>query len=124
MHTIPNAQTASKRRRRDRSPEFKRQLVMRALEPGASVSAFALEAGINANLLFAWRREYRDEMASGPALLPVKIEEPAAPAAESSATRAPMGTIEVEIGRARVRLHGVVDDDNLRCVLQTLHALA
>jgi transposase len=124
MHAIPNGQTTSKRRRRDHSPEFKRQLVMRALEPGASVSALALEAGINANLLFAWRREYRDATVSAPALLLVNIEEPATPAADPPATRAPTGTIEIDLGRARVRLRGVVDDENLRCVLQTLHALA
>ena len=124
MHTILNDQTPGKRRRRDHSPEFKRELVMRALEPGASVSAIALDAGINANLLFAWRREYRDAMASAPALLPVKIDDAAPPTSDPPATRATTGTIEIDFGRARVRLRGVVDDDNVRCVLQTLSTLA
>jgi transposase len=124
MHTIPNDQPSGKRRRRDHTPEFKRELVLRALEPGASVSAIALGAGINANLLFAWRREYRDAMASAPALLPVKLQEPVPLTPEPSAPRAATGVIEVDIGRARVRLRGIVDDDNLRCVLQTLDALA
>ena len=123
MHTILNDQPVA-RRRRDHSPEFKRQLVMRALEPGASVSAIALEAGINANLLFAWRREFRDA-SSAPALVAVKIDEPAPPTpTDPSASRAATGSIEIDIGRARVRVRGVVDDENLRCVLQTLHALA
>ena len=124
MHTIPNDQPVSRRRRRDHSPEFKRQLVMRALEPGASVSAIALEAGINANLLFAWRREYRDATPGAPVLLSVKVEEPALPSSDSSASRVTPGSIEIDIGRARVRLRGTVDDENLRCVLRTLHALA
>ena len=33
---------------------LKRELVERCLEPGASVAAIALEAGVNANLLFNW----------------------------------------------------------------------
>ena len=48
--------TPSKRRRREHSPMFKRESVARSLVPGASVAAVALEAGINSNLLFAWRR--------------------------------------------------------------------
>ena len=39
--------TPSKRRRREHSPMFKRELVARSLVPGASVAAVALEAGIN-----------------------------------------------------------------------------
>ena len=53
---------ASRRRRRDHSPELKRELVARSLVPGASVAAIALEAGINANLLFTWRRAHLDAM--------------------------------------------------------------
>ena len=36
--------------------ELKQELVERSLEPGASVAAIAQEHGINANLLFNWRR--------------------------------------------------------------------
>jgi transposase len=126
MHIIDNDQVTSKRRRRDHSPELKRQLVERALKPGASVAAIALEAGINANLLFTWRREQRDATATVPAaaLLPVNVEEPVTSAAQAAPPRSPSGTIEIDIGRARVRLRGVVDDDNMRCVLQTLSTLA
>ncbi len=124
MHTIPNDQPSGKRRRRDHTPEFKRELVLRALEPGASVSAIALGAGINANLLFAWRREYRDTTASAPALLPVKIDEAVPSASEPPVPRATSGVIEIDVGRARVRLRGIVDDGNLRCVLQILVGLA
>ena len=36
--------------------------------------------------------------------------------------RCPAGVIEIDIGAARVRLRGAVDEANLRCVLQTLKA--
>lgn len=37
---------------------FKRKVVELSLAPGASVAAIALEHGINANLLFGWRKSY------------------------------------------------------------------
>lgn len=65
---------------------------------------------------------------SSPALLPVTIEAPqdaelivAAPAPPATA-RANTGTIEVDIGGARVRLRGAVDDATVRCVLQSLRS--
>jgi transposase len=126
MHIIDNDRVTSMRRRREHSPELKRQLVERALKPGASVAAIALEAGINANLLFTGRRELRDTTATAApaALLAVNVEEAVTSTAKTSAPRSPSDTIEIDIGRARVRLRGVVDDDNVRCVLQTLSTLA
>ncbi|HGB6495722.1 TPA: transposase [Salmonella enterica subsp. enterica serovar Birkenhead] len=41
------------------SPEFKHQLVAASCEPGISISKLALENGINANLLFKWRQQWR-----------------------------------------------------------------
>ena len=40
--------------------------------------------------------------------------------APSAPARAPTGTIEIEIGGARVRLRGAVDEASVRCVLQAL----
>ena len=45
-----------KDRRRRHSDALKWDLVERSLQPGASVAALAQEHGINANLLFNWRR--------------------------------------------------------------------
>ncbi|MDW9214618.1 transposase [Escherichia coli] len=42
-------------------PEFKQQLVAASCEPGISISKLALENGINANLLFKWRQQWREE---------------------------------------------------------------
>ncbi|WP_285797875.1 transposase [Escherichia coli] len=40
-------------------PEFKQLLVAASCEPGISISKLALENGINANLLFKWRQQWR-----------------------------------------------------------------
>lgn len=135
MHTKNDQVTAGARRRRDHSPELKRELVARSLIPGASVSALALEAGVNANLLFTWRRAHLDavrQTAQKPlpaqtVLLPVTLEapNPAANSAPPPATPRPStGTIEIEIGVARVRLRGCVDEASLRNVVRALREFA
>ena len=101
-----------------------------------SVAAIAMEGGINANLLFGWRRKHVNGTAQAgdaapvqPAavLLPVSIEtaEVDRPSIGStSSMRASSGIIEIEIGNARVRLRGGVDEANLRTVLVALRDLA
>jgi transposase len=60
-------------------------------------------------------------------LLPVKLAG-TVPATVQEATppRSPMpaGVIEIDIGGARVRLRGAVDEGNVRCVLQALRTCA
>ncbi|WP_011296121.1 IS66-like element accessory protein TnpA [Cupriavidus necator] len=63
--------------KRDYEPAVKRRLIEFCLQSGASVSGTALKAGINANQLRKWIREYRDSaQAQGalPAFVPV-VEE-------------------------------------------------
>ena len=138
MHIMDKQVVRAPRRRREHSAEFKRELVARSLEPGVSVAAIAMGSGINANLLFGWRRRHLDSLAQAeplPArsptavLLPVTIEAGprethCAPPAPAPATRVSSGTIEIEIGSARVRLRGPVDDASLRSVLTALRSLA
>ena len=136
MHIMDEPVVRAPRRRREHSAEFKRDLVARSLEPGVSVAAIAMDSGINANLLFGWRRRHLESLEQAepvpvrsPAalLVPVSIETapreihhaPSAPPARSST-----GTIEIEIGSARVRLRGPVDDASLRSVLTALRSLA
>ena len=135
MHIMDKQVVRAPRRRREHSVEFKRELVARSLEPGVSVAAIAMDSGINANLLFGWRRRHLASLAqTEPApvrspvsvLLPVSIETgpreihrtPPAPPARSSS-----GIIEIDIGSARVRLRGPVDDTSLRSVLTALRTL-
>jgi len=136
MHIMDKQVVRAPRRRREHSAEFKRELVARSLEPGVSVAAIAMDSGINANLLFGWRRRHLESLAQAePApgrsaaavLLPVSIE--AGPrethcAPPAPPTRVSGGTIEIEIGSARVRLRGPVDDASLRSVLTALRSLA
>lgn len=134
VHTMPEQDPQAKRRRRDHSAALKRELIERSLQPGASVSGIALDSGINANLLFKWRREHLRANAGAlvsaaptakPVLLPVTIESPmpevsAPPAPPPPASRASTGSIEIDIGGARVRLRGAVDESSVRVVLQAL----
>jgi transposase len=121
--------------RRRHSEALKRELVERSLQPGASVAALAQEHGINANLLFNWRRLHlraqreAGAMVDAPTLLPVAVvpDVPTAPTTaprqSPASPRAPAGAIEIEIGGARVRLRGTVDDASLLSVLRALREL-
>ena len=136
MHTMQERVFKSGPSRRRYSEAFKRELVERSLQPGASVSALALEQGMNANVLFSWRRLHLRSLQAAapepeaPVLLPVTVEEPAPPVTGSvsrpaaTAVRVPAGVIEIDLGRARIRLRGSVDETSVRCVLQTLAGLA
>jgi transposase-like protein len=72
---------------------FERELIERSLQPGASVSALAQEHGINAKLLFNWRRLHLRGLAASsaapvqPALLPVTVVPESPPAASGSTAR-------------------------------------
>lgn len=112
--------------RRQHSLAFKRRLIEQTLVPGASVARIALENGVNANLLFKWRRQHvRAARSAPPSLLPVLLSEPrlkaelpvATPAARPAAGG---GLIEVELPAGRIRIKGAVDVAALRVVLQML----
>ncbi|EGF1722627.1 transposase [Escherichia coli] len=76
---MPEVPVVKKRPRRPNFPyEFKIALVEQSLQPGACVAQIARENGINDNLLFNWRHQYRKGglLPSGknmPALLPVAL---------------------------------------------------
>jgi len=134
------AERTAKPRRRVHSEALKRELVERSLLPGASVAALAMEHGINANLLFAWRRAHPRATASpvpaerassgggSAALAPVEVMPEATPGLAMAATApairpgTPAGTIEIEVAGTRVRLRGAVDETSLRSVLAALRS--
>lgn len=69
--------------RRHRTVEEKRRIVEEALQPGASNAQVARRHGLNANLLFNWRRQYergllatRTRRVGGRRLVPIKLLEP------------------------------------------------
>lgn len=132
VHTMKDQAAARLRGRRQHDRAFKDDLIAQSLVPGASVSAIAMKSGINANLLFKWRREHlRAARAPGEAtMLPVCVlPEPAT----ASSTVAAMpevavsggrsvrpGVIEIEIAGAHLRLRGAVDEILLGSVLRAL----
>jgi transposase len=107
------------KRRQYRSKEQRRQIVEETLQPGGSVAVIARQHGINANQVFAWRKLYREgrlDVAPPTAqLLPVRIAE--VMSGEQMPPKLCAGVIMVEVGRARIRIEGSVDPENLRLVL-------
>jgi transposase len=121
-------------KRRRFSKEFRREVVQETLASGASVAGVALKHGLNANLVFTWRRKLLPALAPARAgsvkLLPVTITDASAtvpaPAGESIASNKavrrywPRGTIEIELNGARIVLKGTVNAEALRVVLAAL----
>ncbi|WP_232072174.1 IS66-like element accessory protein TnpA [Paraburkholderia pallida] len=104
---------------------------MAACEPGVSIARLARENGLNANLVFTWRRRYlAEQQAEAVQLVPVAIvneassvnEPPALPEPETVRPAVPTGSIEVRIGRAVVKVDGIVDAETLRTVLRSLRS--
>jgi transposase len=137
VHTMKDQSRVSRRTRRLHERAFKEELIAQSLVPGASVAGIAMKGGINANLLFKWRREHVRAMAvSAPTaatLLPVcVIGEAASPSSVQPAVRvgpatdrsSPPSVIEVEIAGARLRLRGAVDETALSIVLRALRQSA
>ena len=56
--------------RKRRSAAEKRLIVEQTLEPGASVARVARAHGLNANVVFHWRREYREGRLAEAGLVP------------------------------------------------------
>jgi transposase len=136
VHTMKSQERAPAATRRQHDRAFKAELVERSLRPRASVSAIALRAGINANLLFKWRRDHlRTHGSPGPkaaTLLPVCVlpevdrtmRVRAVPAAAPANRTSRPGVIELEIAGAQLRLHGGVDEAMLITVLRALRQSA
>ena len=131
--------------RRQHERSFKADLAAQCLLPGASVAAIALAGGINANLLFKWRRAHLhstrpSDLPSSPAVLvPVHVtpvvdsqgdggSQPVALASASTAMTVPAhprevratGVIGLNIAGAQLRLRGPVDEASLCSVLRAL----
>jgi transposase len=111
---------------------FKRRLAIEACEPDISVAKLALRYGLNANMLFKWRREYRAgrfgvqsigcPAPEAPQFLPVV---PSAMPNRAKATKVVThepGYIEILRGDSRVRICGDVTASALHLVLDCLAA--
>jgi transposase len=139
--TIVTTTTGTRRPTRKGCPnhpiEFKRGLAAAACDPEVSVAKLALEHGVNTNLVFRWRRQYRigtfgtpdpahlplpmvadsvdvpPEPEGSVRLLPVQIPETDEVAVKPSC-------LEVVFACATVRITGSPEATTLRTVLDTL----
>ena len=138
-------------RNRRYSLAFKRKVVKESLAPGASVSIVARRHDINSNIVFRWRKEFRDGKFGNSAvssrkglaeaglveiglvgdagdvrLLPAP-QKPGGEIVKAAGTVAggkTPGLIEIETaGGVKLRLSGRVDDRALRCVLAAIRRL-
>src|SRR5580700_10000613 len=109
----------------------KRAMVEETKRRGASVAEVAQRHGVNANLLFGWRRLYQqgvlvEQAASGKAtLLPVKVSTPTLLPSEkvkaATAKEPGGGTIEIEFaGGVRLLVRGRVIRPTLARVMSVL----
>jgi transposase len=107
--------TSVERRRRWSAAE-KERLVAATLEPGASVTAIAREAGIEPGQLYGWRRQARARVTIG--FAPVQIASGSTPP-----ELAVCGAIEIEFASGvRMRITGAVDAATLAAAVAALAA--
>jgi transposase len=106
--------------------EFKQSLALAACEPGVSVSKLAQTHGINANMVFKWRRELRASQGATAALIPSNlvpvVVQPEPIQARALGTAVQVCQIEIVVGDATVRVSADVNAALLRLVLQSLRA--
>ena len=125
--SVSSRRSPTQANRRHRSPELKREIVEETLAPGASVARVARAHGVNANQVFAWRRQYRQGLLDSgkrgtPGLLAVRVAEAGVHASDVPIGRTSSGTIQIELPKGQVRLTGSVDTEALRVVLKELLA--
>jgi transposase-like protein len=123
--------------RRVFTPAYKRWVVQQCQRAGASVSSVALSQGINANVVRKWIARERavalpTQLPTPTHLIPVCVraevaasDKPPALANVSAGQAAPARTrvpcaIELDVHGATIKLHGPVDAQDLRTVLDAL----
>jgi transposase len=105
------------------SSEEKRRMVAESFTPGASVSKVAQRYGVNANLLFTWRRQEGRTNAVGSAeplqLLPVTVAD--AGTAGAAAPQSQVGRMEIVLKSGeRIVVGADVDASSLARVVKVL----
>jgi transposase len=106
--------------------EEKQRIVLETLAPGASVPRVAQQYALNPNLVFKWRKDYREghlKNGAGASLLPVKVSderlvEPAK--VQDLIPRAPLGTLEIKLLKGKLQITGRVDLLTLRTAIECL----
>ena len=109
-------------RRRRYDEEEKLRLVKGAFSPGAKVAEFARAEGVDASLLYRWRRQYLGGTVARPSFAPLVVAAEAEPLVESAAPEAPEpGIVEVELAcGSRLRITGAADPAAIRAIMGAL----
>jgi transposase len=118
--TLDTSAKPGRRKGRPNYPrDFKKRLAQAACDPNVSVSLLAREHGINANMLFKWRRQYRADsfgpIEQEPVFLPVTIT-----ADTPKAVVPASGQIEITFAGAVIRIDGCADAATVCAILQGL----
>jgi len=113
------AEHKKRRRSTNYALEFKRRLAQQACDESVSVAQLALQHGLNTNVVFRWRRQLRAGLlGTATQFLPVALA--AEPKVAPSSGAGSAGSIEIELGQARVCIRGTPDPATLALVLQGL----
>ena len=105
--------------RRRWSDAEKRRIVAESYQLGVSVSVVARRNDVNANLVFNWRRRFREQAGGAGGLVPVVVEPPPLGAAAGDAPAA--GRMEIALADgSRVIVDREVDGSALARVLAVL----
>ena len=119
MTTAVEVITSVQRRRRWSRGE-KERIVAAAIEPGASASEVARQAGIHQSQLFRWRRELCGPRRAEPGFVALAIAADSGPASAPPSVLTP-GVIDVAFAAgARVRITGTVDPTVLSATIEAL----
>jgi transposase len=94
-------------RRRRWSDDQKRAIVTASFAPGAVVSEVARRADVSSGQIYRWRQELRAAAAGFAQVLIAPAESPA-PSLANGVAPCPEPAIEVEVGKARVRIPGSI----------------
>ena len=107
--------------RRRRSAAEKRLIVEQTLEPGASVARVARAHGLNANVVFHWRREYRDGKLAEAGLVPVVVTGDVL--SERQRISESPSSIRIDLpGGAVISVEGNADLALIRAIVESLRA--
>jgi transposase len=99
------------------------------MAPGAKVTDIARRHGISRGLLYTWRREAGQEIASEgasalPDLVPVVVADAREVPKASAVAAKQTGSIEVVLpGGIRVTVRGTIEERTLRAVLDALRSM-
>jgi len=126
MDTSPEVVTA---KRQYRGLAEKLRIVEETFAEGASVALIARAHGVNANLVFNWRRLYQAGRLGGSGeakLLPVRVTPESSAGMRTSLCAAgampssSVGTIHIRLNHAQVSIEGSADPVLLRVLLECL----